>query len=934
MQARSDSGAHGQERPYAGPPAEAGPGAASEREARLVAYLFGELDAEESAAMAAEIQRDVELAALAERLRATLGLLRTSARPELSAVARARLSKAARPVRRRPVQLASAAALLLAVGAAWALLGGDAARLGRSAETRIAQAPPPGAAPAKSAGSARAAGAAQAPARDRLEGAASAPAVAEPESPFNSDQFNNVIGIAGAERPVATSRTEGKRAGSGGRADEEQAALTRQELKMLAALGYGAGGIAEPAPPGELAGLAGGAGQGDFKGSTFNLFNAPRLERLALFDELEGPASQGVVPDAAADGEGSPPLAEVPLMGGLSGDRSRAGESDSRAAGPVDSATDLARRLGLEPAGLAGFLIGLGYLPSDYSGNLEDAAGRAALERLTQRQERQRELDRLLENCRRQPGESLDAMFFRQWGTRPFVATRVDPLSTFASDVDTASYTLCRALLEQGYLPERDAVRPEEFINAFDPAVPPPAQGVFALHADLAPSPFAAEEWLLRVVVRAKSVSEAQRPPLALHFVVDTSGSMERDGRLELVQACLHQLATRLDSRDTLSLVAFSNEAREVLPATSGDQRGPIAAAIDSLTPAGGTNVEAGLVAGYQRAVASLDPAQQSRVVLLSDGVGNIGETSAEGLLAQVAEQRARGIYLNTIGVGLGNHNDAFLEQLADRGDGVCNYVDDAAEGRRAFVENFTGAFLTVAKDVKLQLEFDPQQIESYRQVGYENRQLADRSFRDDAVDAGEVPAGRTVVALYRLRGLRFAAGRDDGAAAARLATLRVRYLPAQADPEGEGAPGATELELAITPAMAHSAAQQAPIGLQRAMALAQFAELLRRSYFARGTDPRALGAWIQRIAEADPDLEFRDFAALYARNQAAFEGQLQPASALQASIDALLALRFELEQEREAPGAPDPARLADLEERIAALEAQLREAWSKGKTR
>lgn len=959
MQARHEANDPAGERPYAGPPADAGPGAASEREARLVAHLLGELGPEESAAVAAELARDGELAALAERLGATLGLLRSSARPELGAAAQARLSKAARPARRWPLQLAAAASLLLTVGAAWALLGRDAARSGRPADTRLAQSPPD-AAPAKSAQLAQAESAPRAAAARSLDAAGSAPAEAAPESPFNSDQFNHVIGIGGSRAKSDERRARGARSDSGGRATQERPTLT-DELRMLAALGYGGGGLppelagvaqplsdspaqTQPAPAapgtsltlggrelsvGGIAGLGGGAGQGDFKGSTSNYFDAPRTERLGLFDELEGPASQGELPDAAARGEGSPPLAETPLPGGLfMGKGIGSGESAAESRGPVDSAADLARRLGLEPAGLTGLLIGLGYLPGDYAGDLDDGPGRAALQRLIQREQRQNELERLLEDTRRRPGESLDAMFFRQWGTRPFVDTRSDPLSTFAADVDTASYTLCRALLDQGFLPERDAVRPEEFINAFDPAVPAPESGVFALHADLAPSPDDDGEWLLRLVVRAKAVPEAERPPLALHFVVDTSGSMAREGRLELVKSCLRQLASRLDGRDTLSLVAFANGAREVLAPTSGDRRGEIAAAIDSLAASGGTDIESGLVAGYQRAVQSLDRAQQSRVVLLSDGVGNIGETSAEGLLVRVAEARAQGIFLNTIGVGLGNHNDAFLEQLADRGDGLCNYVDDAAEGRRAFVENFTGAFLTVAKDVKIQVEFDPQQVESYRQVGYENRQLADRSFRDDAVDAGEVPAGRTVVALYRLRGLRFSAGGVGAADAARLATLRLRYLPAQTDQDGEGAEGATELELAITPALASADARRAPIGLQRAMAVAQFAELLRRSYFARGTDPRALGAWIQDIAAADPDPEFRDFAALYARHLAAFEGQLQPANPLQATIDALLALRFELERERSAPGTPDAESLAKLESRIAALEAELRNAW------
>lgn len=676
------------------------------------------------------------------------------------------------------------------------------------------------------------------------------------------------------------------------------------ELPLLAELGYQAPSTGAPAP--------------DLQG--------PRLDRLKLFDELEE-ESDSVGGFILRDGSSNEDKNLRQKLEVLNREEFNGGGI-----------------LGLDQAGLKGLLIGLGYLASDYSGDLSDAIGSSAQARLLERERQRLQIEQLLQRTCRQPGESLELMFFRQWGVSPFVSVAKDALSTFSIDVDTASYTLCRGMLEQGILPQREAVRAEEFINYFDPLVTPPQTGDFGLNAELCPDPFGQDgDWLLRVVVQAREVPPQERPPLALTFVIDTSGSMQTGDRLELVKASLRQLVTNLDGRDTLALVAFAEDAREVLPATPADQRGRIEAALASLAPSGGTNVEGGLVKGYELAARGLNGLHQHRVVLLSDGVGNIGETSAAGILKRVEEQRATGLFLNTIGVGMGNHNDAFLEQLADRGDGQCNYVDDAAEARKAFVENFTGAFVTIARDVKIQLEFAPGQVESYRQIGYENRQLADRAFRDERVDAGEVHAGQSVTALYRLRGLNFSGE-------APLATLRLRYLPADgpgalaiarsqkeaadleggALPEEPGSAGASpearELALPIGPGLSAASFVGAPLGLQRAALVGQFAEALRRSVFTRGITAEVLGDHIERVAAAHPDPEFRAFAALYQRNEAAFAALLKPASDLQAGIDELQALRFQLEQEKETPGSPDAKRLADLSAEISALEQRLRD--------
>ncbi|MEM9379013.1 MAG: von Willebrand factor type A domain-containing protein, partial [Planctomycetota bacterium] len=325
---------------------------------------------------------------------------------------------------------------------------------------------------------------------------------------------------------------------------------------------------------------------------------------------------------------------------------------------------------------------------------------------------------------KRLPNERPREMFFRFWGDNPFVIADRDAQSTFAADVDTASFTLARKMLREGYLPPREQVRTEEFVNFARADLAPPTEGTFALHGELAPSPFGGptDRWLLRVGVRAAEIERDARPPLALTFVVDTSGSMKEDNRLELVKHAMRLLVGELDARDSIAIVRFSNQASEVLPPTSAAARDVIETALFQLQPDGSTNAEAGLKLGYGLAERTLAEGVQTRVVFLSDGVANVGQTDQDRIAADVASSAARGIFLNTIGVGLANHNDVFLEQMANEGQGVCDYVGDAKDARRAIVERFVGSFVTVAKDVKIQVEFDPQQVLRWRQLGYENR--------------------------------------------------------------------------------------------------------------------------------------------------------------------------------------------------------------------
>ena len=455
----------------------------------------------------------------------------------------------------------------------------------------------------------------------------------------------------------------------------ESRTLTPEELASLSALGYGGG---------EGAALGGRAGA------------APReLPRSETAGSYRGPGDSAPPSRTPAGGPGSPgpnspgPAGlETPTTAGLSFDTNEGssnfflgrgedadGESglrrrylndDSRgvarlgrSAGDDALLGEILEALGLEQSDLGDLLEGLGYLDPSYAGDLSDEVGREAVRRFVDvkraellRQRAEEELARLLADCRRRPGESLDAMFFRHWGERPFVDAASDPLSTFAVDVDTASYALARKMLMSGVLPTREQIRTEEFVNYFDADVAAPTDDVFAIHSDLAPSAFGGgpDTWMLRVAVAGKEVLDDERKPLSLTFVIDTSGSMKREDRLGLVKDTLRQLLTKLDSRDFVTIIGFANQASLVLPRTSAANRGVVEAAILSLAAEGGTSVESGLTLGYSQAVEALDPNVNHRVVLLSDGVGNIGETDQERLLEKVAGSRAKGVYLNTIG--------------------------------------------------------------------------------------------------------------------------------------------------------------------------------------------------------------------------------------------------------------------------------------------
>jgi Ca-activated chloride channel family protein len=346
-----------------------------------------------------------------------------------------------------------------------------------------------------------------------------------------------------------------------------------------------------------------------------------------------------------------------------------------------------------------------------------------------------------------------------------------DRVSTFALDVDTASYTIAQRYIEDGNRPDPASVRPEEWINAFEQGYRAPLEDTFSIVADGGPTPFTnRDEVLLRIGLQAREVRDRARDDAALTFVIDTSGSMEREGRLELVKDALARLVDGLGRNDSVAVVTFGDEGRVLLEPTRATHRHEILDVIGELRPGGSTNLEDGLRLGYELARSSMTENGIDRVVLASDGVANVGLTDPQRILGRIREDAAAGIELVSVGVGMGNYNDVLLEQLADQGDGFYAYVNSPDEARRLFSEDLIGTLQTVALDTRAQVEFESNVVAAYRLVGYENRAIADRDFVDDTVDAGAIGAGHSVTALYAVR-LNEGVGRQ-----APIATVRLRW--------------------------------------------------------------------------------------------------------------------------------------------------------------
>ncbi|MGW4475864.1 YfbK domain-containing protein [Nonomuraea sp. NPDC004354] len=431
--------------------------------------------------------------------------------------------------------------------------------------------------------------------------------------------------------------------------------------------------------------------------------------------------------------------------------------------------------------------------------------------------------------------------------------TEAAQVSTFALDVDTASYGYARRTLAEGRWPEPGRVRPEEFVNAFRQDYAQPPDDGFTVHVDGARLPDD-NTAVLRVGLQTRAADAAARRPANLTFVVDVSGSMAEPGRLDLVKQALHTLVDQLAPGDQVSIVSFSDQATLVAPMTPLAARADLRAAIDRLAVEGSTNVEDGLLTGYQEAARAFRAAATNRVVLLSDGLANTGSTTWQAILDRVKEHAGKRITLLSVGVGR-DYGDELMEQLADNGDGAAVYVSTPEQARKVFVEQLPATLELRARDAKAQVVFNPAAVESYRLVGYENRALAAEDFRDDAKDGGEVGPGHSVTALYAVR---LRAGASGQLASA---TVRWQEPDTRRPAEATGSVAAADLGGALW--------KEAPSRLQVDVVAAAFA-LYLRDREAFGMDLPTLREHAGRLAETTEDPAVAELADLIGRAGAA----------------------------------------------------------------
>jgi Ca-activated chloride channel family protein len=444
----------------------------------------------------------------------------------------------------------------------------------------------------------------------------------------------------------------------------------------------------------------------------------------------------------------------------------------------------------------------------------------------------------------------------------PFLEAARAPLSTFSIDVDTASYSNTRRFLNEGRLPPRDAVRIEELVNYFTYDYPQPeGQTPFSVTAEVADCPWNTQHKLVQLGLQGKKMAQEELPPANLVFLIDVSGSMNEPNKLPLVKSSLRTLADQLTARDRVAVVVYAGASGLVLPSTPGDQRGEILSAVERLQAGGSTNGGSGIQLAYRVAEQNFIRGGTNRVVLATDGDFNVGLTGDDELVKLIEAKRRGGVFLSVLGFGTGNLNDSMMEKLADKGNGNYAYIDTESEARKALGEQAAGTLATIAKDVKLQVEFNPRLVAGYRLIGYENRLLADKDFNDDTKDAGEIGAGHTVTALYEIvpAGQRVEnPGVDElkytrpaevaqGANASELLTVKLRYK----EPEGD-----TSRPLNVGVPDRQASYRNASDNFKFAAAVAEFGLLLRDSRY-KGQSSYANTAELAR-ASAGADLSGR----------------------------------------------------------------------------
>jgi Ca-activated chloride channel family protein len=395
----------------------------------------------------------------------------------------------------------------------------------------------------------------------------------------------------------------------------------------------------------------------------------------------------------------------------------------------------------------------------------------------------------------------------------------------------------------------------EEYVNYFNQNYPnPPRHQAFGISIDGAPSPFTQTEryQMLRVGVQGYQVPESERKDANLVFVIDVSGSMDMDNRLGLVKRSLELLVEQLDYRDTVGIVVYGTEAHVVLEPTSGSDKSEILNAIYSLHPEGVTNAEAGIRLGYRVAMRDFKPDGINRVILCSDGVANMGNTESDVILSEIRGYVEEDVTMTTIGFGMDNYNDVLMEQLADNGNGFYAYVDDMREAKRLFIDNLTSTLQTIAMDAKVQVDFNPDVVMRYRLVGFENRAVEDDQFRDNSVDAGEIGAGHSVTAMYEVKLYPDAYGM--------VATVYLRWE----DPDTRTV---TELSQDFYSEQFAYDFRESDVYFQRAVVVAEYAEILKQSYWAEDGSLDDVYREAQRIYEIMPrERDMEEFVDLVGR--------------------------------------------------------------------
>lgn len=416
-----------------------------------------------------------------------------------------------------------------------------------------------------------------------------------------------------------------------------------------------------------------------------------------------------------------------------------------------------------------------------------------------------------------------------------FVSTKDSPLSTFAADCDTASYSNIRSYIEEGMLPPAGAVRVEEMINYFDYdyVSDPEAGKKFAVYTEYSDCPWNKDTKLMMVGLNTAAIDMSEKKASNLVFLIDTSGSMYEENKLPLAQKAFKMLAENLDENDRISIVTYAGSDTVVLNGVEGSEAYTICEALDSLEASGSTNGSAGLITAYEIAEQQFIKDGNNRVILATDGDLNVGLTSESDLVGLITEEKDSGIFLSVLGFGSDNLKDNKLEALADHGNGNYSYLDSVYEAKKVLVDEMGGTLYTVAKDVKLQIEFNPEQVKGYRQIGYENRALSAEDFADDTVDGGEIGAGHVVTALYEVVPVdsefdvpeaetKYTSKKQSADYSGELATVNIRYK----EPDGDK----STLETAII--KAESGQKEMSHDLSFASAVAVYGMLLTDSAY------------------------------------------------------------------------------------------------------